>query len=92
MDDRRISSDEPHQPLPQAPASAAGRVREQLEAIYRNESRRMFATLVRLLGDFDLAEEALHDAFRVALEQWPHEGVPLAGKKVGDSETASYLK
>lgn len=78
MDDRRISSDEPHQPLPQAPASAAGRVREQLEAIYRNESRRMFATLVRLLGDFDLAEEALHDAFRVALEQWPHEGVPAS--------------
>jgi RNA polymerase sigma-70 factor (ECF subfamily) len=36
----------------------------------------MFATLVRLLGDFDLAEEALHDAFRVALEQWPREGVP----------------
>lgn len=78
MDDRRISSDEPHQPLPQAPASAAGRAREQLEAIYRNESRRMFATLVRLLGDFDLAEEALHDAFRVALEQWPHEGVPAS--------------
>ncbi|WP_281051113.1 RNA polymerase sigma factor [Thauera sp. GDN1] len=53
-------------------------MREQLEAIYRNESRRMFATLVRLLGDFDLAEEALHDAFRVALEQWPHEGVPAS--------------
>jgi RNA polymerase sigma-70 factor, ECF subfamily len=48
----------------------------QIEAIYRAESRRVFATLVRLLGDFDLAEEALHEAFRAALEQWPAEGVP----------------
>jgi RNA polymerase sigma-70 factor (ECF subfamily) len=47
-----------------------------VEAVYRAESRRVFATLVRLLGDFDLAEEALHDAFRAALEQWPREGVP----------------
>jgi RNA polymerase sigma-70 factor, ECF subfamily len=47
-----------------------------IDVIYRTESRRVFATLVRLLGDFDLAEEALHDAFRAALEQWPHEGVP----------------
>jgi RNA polymerase sigma-70 factor (ECF subfamily) len=47
-----------------------------LDAIYRAESRRVFATLVRLLGDFDLAEEALHEAFRAALEQWPREGVP----------------
>jgi len=47
-----------------------------IEAIYRAESRRVFATLVRLLGDFDLAEEALHEAFRAALEQWPREGVP----------------
>ncbi|HZQ75146.1 MAG TPA: RNA polymerase sigma factor [Burkholderiales bacterium] len=45
-------------------------------ALYRAESRRVFATLVRLLGDFDLAEEALHEAFRAALEQWPKEGVP----------------
>ncbi|MBS0321807.1 MAG: RNA polymerase sigma factor [Proteobacteria bacterium] len=45
-------------------------------AIYRAESRRVFATLVRLLGDFDLAEEALHDAFRAALEQWPRDGIP----------------
>ncbi len=51
-------------------------VREVANAIYRAESRRVFATLVRLLGDFDLAEEALHDAFRAALEQWPIEGVP----------------
>jgi RNA polymerase sigma-70 factor, ECF subfamily len=52
------------------------RAREIAETVYRNESRRVFATLVRLLGDFDLAEEALHDAFRAALEQWPREGVP----------------
>src|SRR5438067_3745455 len=49
---------------------------ETVEAVYRSESRRVFATLVRLLGDFDLAEEALHEAFRAALEQWPGEGVP----------------
>ena len=48
----------------------------RIEAIYRAESRRIYATLVRLLGDFDLAEEALHDAFRAALEQWPRDGVP----------------
>ncbi len=47
-----------------------------VESIYRAESRRVFATLVRLLGDLDLAEEALHEAFRAALEQWPREGVP----------------
>jgi RNA polymerase sigma-70 factor (ECF subfamily) len=51
-------------------------VRETVDAIYRAESRRVFATLVRLLGGFDLAEEALHEAFRAALEQWPREGVP----------------
>jgi RNA polymerase sigma-70 factor, ECF subfamily len=55
---------------------AAEHVREVTDAIYRAESRRVFATLVRLLGDFDLAEEALHDAFRAALEQWPRDGVP----------------
>src|SRR5262245_19489982 len=46
------------------------------DALYRTESRRVFATLIRLLGDFDVAEEALHEAFRAALEQWPREGVP----------------
>src|SRR2546425_3031657 len=51
-------------------------MRATVEALYRAESRRVFATLVRLLGDFDLAEEALHEAFRAALEQWPSEGVP----------------
>jgi RNA polymerase sigma-70 factor (ECF subfamily) len=57
-------------------ADQAARARATAEAVYRAESRRVFATLVRLLGDFDLAEEALHDAFRAALEQWPREGVP----------------
>jgi RNA polymerase sigma-70 factor (ECF subfamily) len=51
------------------------RAREMVEAVYRADSRRVFATLIRLLGDFDLAEEALHEAFRAALEQWPREGV-----------------
>ncbi|MBN2887694.1 MAG: RNA polymerase sigma factor [Chromatiaceae bacterium] len=51
-------------------------VRGIVDAVYRSESRRIFATLIRLLGDFDLAEEALHDAFRAALEQWPRDGVP----------------
>ncbi|HSU68024.1 MAG TPA: RNA polymerase sigma factor [Tepidisphaeraceae bacterium] len=50
--------------------------RAQVDAVYRAESRRVFATLVRLIGDFDLAEEALHDAFMSAVEQWPVEGVP----------------
>lgn len=51
-------------------------LRERADAIYRSESRRVLATLIRLLGDFDLAEEALQDAFRAALEQWPREGMP----------------
>ena len=51
-------------------------VRETVDAVYRAESRRLLATLIRLLGDFDLAEEALHEAFRAALEQWPRDGVP----------------
>src|SRR6478672_9217133 len=54
----------------------ASEARKAVDAAYRAESRRVFATLVRLLGDFDVAEEALHDAFRAALEQWPVEGVP----------------
>jgi RNA polymerase sigma-70 factor, ECF subfamily len=51
-------------------------VRDTVNAVYLSESRRVLATLIRLLGDFDSAEEALHDAFRAALEQWPREGVP----------------
>lgn len=52
------------------------RLPEKIDAVYRAESRRVFATLVRLLGDFDLAEEALHDAFASAMEQWPRDGLP----------------
>jgi RNA polymerase sigma-70 factor (ECF subfamily) len=51
-------------------------VHETVTSVYAAESRRVLATLIRLLGDFDSAEEALHDAFRAALEQWPREGVP----------------
>jgi RNA polymerase sigma-70 factor (ECF subfamily) len=51
-------------------------VREMIDEIYRLESRRVLATLIRLLGDFDLAEEALHEAFTTALEQWAREGLP----------------
>jgi RNA polymerase sigma-70 factor, ECF subfamily len=58
-----------------APDTPAG-TRAAIDAIYRAESRRVFATLVRLLGEFDAAEEALHEAFRAALEQWPRDGVP----------------
>jgi len=47
-----------------------------VEAVYRADSRRVLATLIRLLGDFDLAEEALHDAFTAAVERWPRDGVP----------------
>jgi RNA polymerase sigma-70 factor (ECF subfamily) len=52
-------------------------VRDAVDAVYRAESRRVYATLVRLLGgDFDAAEEALHDAFASAVEQWPRKGIP----------------
>jgi RNA polymerase sigma-70 factor, ECF subfamily len=51
-------------------------IREVVEAIYRTESRHVLATLIRLLGDFETAEEALHDAFAVAVEQWARDGVP----------------
>jgi RNA polymerase sigma-70 factor, ECF subfamily len=55
---------------------ATKEARETVEEVYRAESRRILATLIRLLGDFDLAEDALHDAFRAALEKWPQEGLP----------------
>jgi RNA polymerase sigma-70 factor (ECF subfamily) len=51
-------------------------VHEKVGTVYRSESRRILATLIRLLGDFELAEDALHDAFSAALEHWPKEGVP----------------
>lgn len=56
--------------------SATDSTRQLVERIYQQESRRVFATLVHLLGDFDLAEEALHEAFKAALEQWPEKGLP----------------
>ena len=55
---------------------SAQSAREAVEAVYRSESRRVLATLIRLLGDFDLAEEALHEAFAAAVVQWPREGTP----------------
>jgi RNA polymerase sigma-70 factor (ECF subfamily) len=57
-------------------ALSADALRGLLDTLYREESRRILATLIRLLHDFDRAEEALHDAFRAALEQWPRSGVP----------------
>jgi RNA polymerase sigma-70 factor (ECF subfamily) len=56
--------------------NTAEQSRETVDAVYRSDSRRVFATLVRVLGDFDLAEDALHDAFAAALEQWTRGGVP----------------
>ncbi len=56
--------------------SAVEHVRESLDVLYRTESGRIRATLIRLLGDFDLAEDAVHDAFAAALERWPQDGVP----------------
>jgi RNA polymerase sigma-70 factor (ECF subfamily) len=55
---------------------ASGSALAAVDTIYRAESRRVLATLIRLLGSFDIAEEALHDAFTAAVEQWPREGVP----------------
>jgi RNA polymerase sigma-70 factor, ECF subfamily len=54
----------------------AERVRELVDAVYRSESRPVLATLIRLVGDFDRAEEAMQDAFAAAVEQWPQTGVP----------------
>jgi RNA polymerase sigma-70 factor (ECF subfamily) len=56
--------------------TATDPVHETVNAVYVAESRRVLATLIRLLGDFDAAEEAMHEAFRAALEQWPRDGVP----------------
>jgi RNA polymerase sigma-70 factor (ECF subfamily) len=55
---------------------AVRQMRERVDAVYRADSRRVLATLIRLLGDFDIAEEALHAAFAAAVEQWPRDGVP----------------
>ena len=55
---------------------ADDQVRAAVDAVYRADSRRVLATLIRLLGDFDLAEEAMHEAFAAAVEQWPRDGMP----------------
>ncbi len=55
---------------------ASNQARETVEAIYRTESRQVLATLIRLLGNFDVAEEAMHEAFAIAVEQWSREGIP----------------
>jgi RNA polymerase sigma-70 factor (ECF subfamily) len=60
--------------LPQKAGDDAARA--MVDAVYRSDSRRVLATLIRLLGDFDRAEEAMHDAFVAAVEQWPRQGVP----------------
>jgi len=62
--------------LPPTVGNSADPVRETVGAVYRSESRRVLATLIRLLGDFELAEEALHDAFAAAIQQWPEDGIP----------------
>jgi RNA polymerase sigma-70 factor (ECF subfamily) len=62
--------------LPHKDEDGAERVRQAVDAVYRSDSRRVLATLIHLLGDFDWAEEALHDAFAAAVEQWPLNGVP----------------
>ena len=56
--------------------SSSEQIRELLDSLYREESGRILATLIRLLGDFDLAEEAMHEAFAAALSLWPKSGVP----------------
>lgn len=56
--------------------SDVGRIQEVLDGMYRTDSRRILSTLIRLLGDIDIAEEALHDAFAAAMEKWPVEGIP----------------
>src|SRR5258706_15309160 len=56
--------------------SPAADIRKIVDEVYRTESRRVLATLIRQLGDFDIAEEAVHEAFIAAVEQWPVEGVP----------------
>ncbi len=58
------------------PERSTEQIRELLDTLYRADSGRILATLIRLLGDFDLAEEAMHEAFAAALSQWPKSGVP----------------
>jgi RNA polymerase sigma-70 factor (ECF subfamily) len=62
--------------LPHKHQDGLERVRQMVDAVYRSDSRRVLATLIHLLGDFDWAEEAMHDAFAAAVEQWPLNGIP----------------
>ena len=63
---------------PDSPSNVAAlQARARVEALYQAESRQVLATLIRLLQDFDLAEDALHEAFAAAMEQWPRDGVPV---------------
>jgi RNA polymerase sigma-70 factor (ECF subfamily) len=62
--------------LPRKGEDDTARARAMVDAVYRSDSRRVLATLIRLLGDFDRAEEAMHDAFVAAVEQWPQQGLP----------------
>src|ERR1700677_4216682 len=59
-----------------SPEQISEQIRELLDSLYRVDSGRILATLIRLLGDFDLAEEAMHEAFAAALSLWPKSGVP----------------
>jgi RNA polymerase sigma-70 factor (ECF subfamily) len=59
-----------------SPEQIRDQTRELLDSLYRADSGRILATLIRLLGDFDLAEEAMHEAFATALSVWPSSGVP----------------
>src|SRR5205807_8909952 len=59
-----------------SPEQIDEQIRELLDSLYRRDSGRILATLIRLLGDFDLAEEAMHEAFAAALSLWPRSGVP----------------
>jgi len=58
------------------PESSSVDLRLHLDAVFRKEGGRILATLIRLLGDFDRAEDAMHDAFAIALHRWPAEGIP----------------
>jgi RNA polymerase sigma-70 factor (ECF subfamily) len=58
------------------PVTSEELIRERVDEVYRSDSRRILATLIRLLDDFELAEDALHEAFRAALERWPKQGMP----------------
>src|SRR5215470_2566777 len=75
---------------------ASAPAHDAVDAVYRAESRRVLATLIRLLGDFDTAEEALHDAFVAAMEQWPRDGVPATPRawlvSAGRFQALSHLR